>query len=645
MTAFPTDPLRCDDPAAARDTTFAAIVARRLSRRGLLRAGLVVAAAAAVNPVDALPGARASHAHVPRQAAGRGRLGFAAIQPSTADRILVPDGYRATVLLGWGDALFPDVPPFDIANQTPELQARRFGYNCDFLAYLPLPEHAGAPDHGLLWVNHEYTDGAMMFPGYDAANPTPAQVDIELAAHGASIVEVRRTREGWAYVRDSRYNRRITGTTPIAIAGPAAGHPLLQTREDPTGTRVLGMLNNCGGGVTPWGTVLTCEENFNQYFANVNALADADLRRAAHRRYGLPGGASERKWERFYRRFDVAQEPNEPFRFGWVVEVDPYDPTSQPVKRTALGRIKHEAATCVVAPSGQVVVYSGDDERFECVYKFVSRGRWDPQRREANRDLLDDGTLYVARFDADGTGVWLPLVFGQGPLTAANGFPDQGAVLVHTRQAAELVGGTKMDRPEDIETNPVTGKVYVVLTNNSNRGVGANAAADAANPRANNRFGHIIELTEDGGDPAGTRFHWEIFLLCGDPADPSTYFAGFDKTQVSPISSPDNITFDTRGNLWIATDGQPPTLRVNDAVHVVPTEGEERGYLRQFLSGVVGCEVASLVLTPDDGALFVSIQHPGEGGSLAVPTSTWPHNPACPSVVVVTRERGGPIGS
>ena len=316
-----------------------------------------------------------------------------------------------------------------------------------------------------------------------------------------------------------------------------------------------------------------------------------------------------------------------------------------PVKRTALGRFKHEAATTVVAPSGQVVAYMGDDERFDYVYKFVTAGTYSPNDRVANMSLLDSGTLYVAKFNDDGSGAWMPVVFGQGPLTSENGFRSQGDVLIRVRQAADLLGATKMDHPEDIETNPANGKVYMAMTNNTQRGAEGRAAPDAANPRPNNAFGHIIEATEDGNDAAGTTFRWEIFLLAGRPDDPTSYFAGCSTEQVSPIGSPDNITFDSRGNLWIATDGQPANLKVNDAIHAVPVAGPERGHVKQLLSGVVGCEVASLVFNTDDSALFASIQHPGEGGSLDQPTSGWPDGLARPGVIAVSRTAGGMIGA
>lgn len=619
---------------AAEGAPFEEILRRRVSRRQALGVGLVLSTAAVVRP-------RLAVARPGRQGA---EPSFKPIGPETSDRIVVPEGFRSDVLLRWGDPLDPTVPPLDLGAQDAELQGRRFGFNCDFLMFFPLPATSRNPVRGLLWVNHEYTDGLMMFPDYDPANPSREHVEVELAAHGASVVAVERGQGGWRYrVHDDR-NRRLTATTPIRITGPAAGDEWLQTGTDPTGTAVLGMLNNCGGGLTPWGTVLSCEENFNQYFANQSMVADPAVA-AAHARYGLPEGGSARKWERFFDRFDLTKEPHEPFRFGWVVECDPYDPGFTPVKRTALGRFKHEGATTVLSRRRRPVVYGGDDERFQCIYKFVSDGAYDPGSRENNLRLLDNGTLYAARFDEDGTGQWLPLAFGTGPLVPP-AFRSQADVLIRTRDAALAVGATRMDRPEDVETNPLSGRVYLVMTNNSQRGTPGAPGPDAANPRAPNRFGHIIELIEDDRDPASTSFRCEIFLLCGDPTDPSTYFSGFDKSKVSPISNPDNLTFDSFGNMWIATDGQPDTLGANDAVHAVPTRGSSRGQVRQFLSAAFGAEVASLVLNPDEHALFVSIQHPGEGGTLAQPTSVWPDppaGPARPSVIVVTRDSAGPV--
>ena len=413
-----------------------------------------------------------------------------------------------------------------------------------------------------------------------------------------------------------------TGETEIEITGPAAGDDLLKVSYDPDGTTARGSFNNCAGGKTLWGTTLTCEENFNQYFANRNALPDSDPRKAIHTRYGLPAGSSERRWENFHDRFNIAIEPNEPFRFGWCVEIDPYNPDFVPKKRTALGRHKKEGATMAPAKDGRVVVYTGDDERFDYMYKFVSNGKLRP-RREDDFSLLDEGTLYVAKLNDDGTGTWIPMTAGAGPLTGWS----EAMVLINTRGAADLLGATKMDRPEDIETNPVNGKLYCVFTNNTNRGVGTNPLSDGPNPRTRNNHGHIIELTEERNDPGATSFTWEIFILCGDPSratpatspDPVlesevTYFAGFDPSLCSPISSPDNIVFDKKGNLWIATDGQPNsnTLAKNDGFYAVPVEGPQRGFLRQFLSVPTGAETCGPEFTPDNQTLFIAVQHPAE---------------------------------
>jgi uncharacterized protein len=572
-------------------------------------------------------------------------LGFRPIGLSTEDAVVLPTGYTHDVVIRWGDPLLRGAERFDIRNWDARSQEAAFGYNCDFVSWMPLPGFTSDNSRrAILWVNHEYTNPELMFPLYNPGRPTKNQVDVEMAAHGGSQVEVLRGRNGGMYYMPfSRFNRRITANTPMELTGPAAGHPLLQTKADPSGRRVLGMLNNCAGGTTPWGTVLTGEENFNGYFAFSEAVKDETIRKT-HTRYGVTAKETTRRWENFYSRFDLSQEANEPFRFGWVVEIDPYDPTMTPKKRTALGRFKHEGATTSLTADGRVAVYMGDDERFDYIYKFVSKSTFDPQNRTANRDLLDEGTLYVAKFNSGGSGEWLPLVWGNGPLTSENGFANQGDVLIKTRIAADLLGATKMDRPEDIERNPVTGKVYAVMTNNSRRTA---AQVDAANPRADNKEGHIIEFVEAGNNAAATTFQWSVFMVCGDPKNSNTYFAGFDKTKVSPISTPDNITFDRLGNLWISTDGLDGTLKGNDGVFVVPTEGPARGHVQQFMSSPLGAEVCGPVFTPDNQNFFAAIQHPGEGGSLGKPLSTWPDrkNVPRPSVVAVRKEGGGTIGS
>ncbi len=621
----------------SNNESFSGVLGEAISRRGLLRGALASAVMLVISDLPVAAGVPASVREPDTLL-----LGFQPIATSTEDRIVVPDGYAHNVIIRWGDPVLPGAPAFDVRQQSPQAQARQFGYNADFVAFFPLPAGHRASDHGLLAVNHEYTNPELMFPDYQEGKPTRAQVDIELASHGFSVVEVRRSADGsWAYVPGSPRNFRATGSSEMLLTGPAARHPLLRTSRDPSGTRVAGTLNNCGGGKTPWGTVLTAEENFNQYFANLNRLPRGDRTTLWHTRYGLTAAASERGWEQYHDRFDLSKEPNEPFRFGWVVEFDPYDPTFLPRKRTALGRMKHEAGTVVVARDGRVAVYTGDDERFEYAYKFVSARPMRRVDRAQNRTLLDEGTLYVARFNPDGTGVWLPLVFGHGPLVSAHGFENQGDVLINPRVAADLLGATKMDRPEDIEADPVGGGVYMVMTNNTRR---LPAQVDAANPRPNNRHGHIIEVMEEGRDPLATSFRWQIFMLCGDPksAEDRAYFAGFPADRVSAISSPDNIVFDRRGNMWIATDGQPGTLRRNDGVFMTPTGGPLRGYLRQFLSAPRAAEVCGPEFTPDNRTLFVAIQHPGEGGTLAKPMSTWPDGQPVPRPAVVAawhRER------
>ena len=635
------------------------VIARRWSRRGVVQAGLasgiVLSGAKAVAGQDATPEATPAGSPAASPVAGAG-IEWDAIELDQGDELVVADGHTATAFLRWGDPLFSDAPEWDINNQTRDAQEKQFGYNCDWIGWYSLPQGSENSDHGLLAVNHEYTNPELMFPGYltfegegdDAeaiVNTTQEIVDVEIAAHGLAVVEIKRGEDGtWAPVLDGEYNRRITGFTPIEISGPAAGHDLLKTSEDQTGTQVVGMLNNCAGGETPWGTILTGEENFNQYFANVEGIEDADLAEK-YGRYGMPEGGSERQWETFYPRFDMAQEPNEANRFGWVVEIDPFDPTSTPKKRTALGRTKHEGATSAVAPSGQVAFYTGDDERFDYAYKFVTTNAYDAENRANNADLLDEGTLYVAKYNDDGTGEWLPLVYGENGLTEENGFASQAEVLIYTRQAADVLGATKMDRPEDFETNPVTGKVYLVCTNNSNREAGDE---HPANPRPENFNGHIIEMSEDGNDHAATTFTWEIFILAGDVNDEAAgaYYGGHTEG-VSSFAAPDNITFDVNGNIWISTDGLPNNLPGNDGLFVAATEGDERGLAKQFFSTVLGAECSGPVFNTDNTALFASIQHPGEGGTVEEPVSQWPDHAVAPrpSVVLITNDEGKPVGS
>ncbi|MBL8214088.1 MAG: PhoX family phosphatase [Bryobacterales bacterium] len=638
--------------------TLEKVLQRRFDRRSLLGAATkaipLAAFARHVRGEEPLPAGQPVKVEAnEREAARDFRLLFQSVTPNTRDEVTVPAGYRHSQLIGWGDPLFADVPAFEATAQTAAQQSRRFGYNVDWLDLFPLPGwEVENPRNALLVVNHEYTNPELMFKnwgGFDRQTREESAVEIE--AHGLTVVEIFRDTAGrWRYLPNSIYNRRITGTTMMRVTGPAAGSDWLRTANDINGTSVMGTLNNCSGGKSPWGTALSGEENFHQYFSNAAGLPDGPAK-AMHARYGMPTGAGSYPWARHFDRFDVPKHPNEAFRFGWVVEFDPYDAKAMPKKRTALGRFRHEGATIHIARNGKVVLYSGDDERFQFFYKYVSSGTFNAFDRAANESLLDNGTLYVAKLNDDGTGEWLPLVHGQGPLTAANGYRDQADVLVDTRGAAARLGATGMDRPEDMETNPVNGKVYLALTNNTAR---TDRDKNAANPRANNRYGHIIEITEDDGDHTATKFNWEIFILCGDGKNAShaTFFAGYDPQKVSDLANPDNITFDNKGNLWISTDGQPSTLRVNDGVYAVATEGPERGNVKQFLSLVPGAEAASLVHNADSTALFVSVQHPGEGGkwtdNTADAVSLFPDGklPNRPGIIVVTKATGSPtIGS
>lgn len=572
---------------------------------------------------------------------------FTQAQGDLGESHRVAPGYRAQVLIRWGDKVLPDAPAFDPRNQTADAQERQFGYNNDFLAFLPLPVGSTTSDHGLLCANFEYSDAGMMFPAGETL--TAGQVAVEMAAHGHGVVEIRKGATGWAVVENSPFARRITlASTPMALSGPAAGHPRLRTSADPEGLRVIGTLNNCSGGVTPWGTVLIAEENFDNYFGGDPSKTPEA---ANHARLGIKG-KGRFQWARFHDRFHVEKEPNEPNRFGWIVEVDPYDPTSVPVKRTALGRFKHEAANCTLLEDGRVVVYSGDDEVFEYLYRFVSQGRFDPRDRRANFGLLDEGTLSVARFAEDGTMGWLPLVFGQGPLTPANGFHSQADVVIEARRAAALMGATPMDRPEDVEVNPVNGRIYVMLTNNAKRKEGR---AGGANPRAPNHHGHVLELIPPGDGPGRRARHdaetmrWEILLLAGRPEDGARYHPATAE-HGTWLSSPDNCAFDNRGRLWIATDraSKQESTGTADGLYACDVAGPGRALPRLFFACPRGAEMCGPAFTPDNRTLFLAVQHPGEGSSFATPSTRWPDfqpdMPPRPSVVAITREDGGEIG-
>ena len=641
---------------------FSQVLNSRLSRRSLLQAGGAIGVAAAMPmglgacAATGSNNASAGWITVADNSMGRARsLGFKGVPTSSADTINVPEGYTARAFYKWGDSvgIAGNMPAFrpDASNTTLD-QAVQAGMHHDGMAYFGLPQGAQSNNHGLLAMNHEYVDNGLLFPN-GTANWDANKVRKSQNAMGISVVEVSKGGNGWEVVRPSRYARRITPHTLMNVTGPAKGHPLMRTAADASGNRILGTMQNCANGKTPWGTYLTCEENWSDIFVN------AGEQDPIQKRYGIVKKDESYRWAEYDKRFDAQANPNEPNRFGWVVEIDPFDPTSTPRKHSALGRFKHEGAEVTITPSGHAAVYMGDDQRFEYVYKFVSKNKYQPGNRAHNMTLLEEGTLYVARFNEDGSGDWLPLVHGQNGLTAANGFADQGEVLVKTRMAADTVGATKMDRPEWITADPYrAGSIYCTLTNNSQRGSEGKPGTDAANPRPDNRFGQIIHWQEANGDGTGHRFSWDLTVLAGrSDATKPQYRSGDPKN--ADFGSPDGLAFDNRGVLWIQTDVSTSALHKNEyeglgnnqMLAMIPGVTE----VRRFLTGPSGAEITGIAFTPDNKTLFINIQHPGEpsdgDSDPANPKgiSSWPDGPSGgrprAATVVITKNDGGIIGS
>ena len=610
------------------------VIGLRLSRRAFLGMS-ATAGALHLLGCDAVSAPVAAQAPAPGPAAPAGPrpLDFQEIPWQSTPDFQVPPGYRYEVLARWGDPLEPGLPPFHPSTLTPEGQIKRFGTGCDYTAFFPDPADAS---RGLLCVNHEYPSRSEMFPGLEM---TPERLRTEMLSLGVSVLALRRGADGrWQVDLADRRNRRITPETAMVLCGPAAGHPRLRTADSPDGRRTRGTFGNCAGGVTPWGTYLTAEENVQELFhGDPAATAEA----ANHRRFGLTG-KDDYGYHAFDPRFNLQQDPQQPLHFGWIVEIDPRDPARPPRKLTALGRCKHECATTALAADGRLAVYTGDDQVFEYLYKYVSREAHRAGDRAHNERLLENGVLHAARFDADGTLAWLPLVHGQGPLDAAHGFASDADVLLDIRRAADLLGATPMDRPEDIEVSPVSGKVYVFLTGNPKRG------ADQVNP-ANplpQGVGHILELGADHG-AAATR--WELLLHCGHraptPDNQSRYHP--QTSGAGRFAYPDNGAFDPSGRLWIVTDSYGMFEGFPDGVWATQVDGDGRAQTRHFANCPVGAEGTGPTFTPDGRALFLSIQHPG-GGNGKEPLTRWPDfqadMPPRSSVVVIRREDGGVVG-
>lgn len=571
------------------------------------------------------------------------------------DSVQVAPGYRARTFFSWGDAVLADAPEWNPdASDDWQAQLKQAGDNHDGMHFFPFPD---APDsHGLLVINHEYVNPPLHPNGMtfiDGKRPLD-EVRKEQAAHGLSIIEVQKDAQGqWQRVMPSRYNRRLSTLTPMAVGGPLAGNDALKTVADPSGREIIGTVNNCSSGFTPWGTYLMCEENWHNYFVNHDA---ADLaKRVSHKRYGIAGEGLSKLygWETADPRFNATPDlsqphggyVNEPNRFGWVVEVDPFDPQSKPVKRTAFGRYCRECSVLSLGEDGRMAFYSGDDTKGEYVYKFVPAGRYVPGADQANRQLLDSGTLYVARFNADGSGEWLALVHGQNGLTVENGFADQAEVLLNARAAADQAGATPMDRPEWVAVHPRSREVYVTLTNNDGRGV--KQPTDKANPRPNNLHGQILRWNEEGADPTATAFTWEIFLLAGErpgakDASGQPVPANLTGTINGDIfSSPDGLAFDEAGRLWIETDygdeeAAMQAMGTNQLLCADPRTRE----VRRFLVGPRGCEITGITWSPDYRAMWINVQHP----ELSFPASDGKTRPRA-STILITKDDGGVIGT
>ncbi|UIJ46774.1 PhoX family phosphatase [Sphingomonas cannabina] len=662
------------------------------------------------------------------------KLSFTAVAKNKNDVVTVPAGYTVGVLYRTGDPITADTAAYK-NDGTDTGFANRAGDHHDAMHWFGLASDGSRDDQsstrGLLAMNHENINQAYLHvngptsPG--GARPESEAIK-EIEAHGVSVVEVTKSSAGWGYVQASSYNRRVTPNTPVVFNGPVKGSSLIQTAFSTDGSQGRGTLNNCANGYTQWGTLLTCEENWAGYFRRP-AAADNPRRSAkevtALTRYGVTSSSGNFGWATVapadgsntsYRRFDAQATGgsattdfrNEPNQFGWVVEIDPYDKSKTPRKRTALGRMNHEGCWPSPFVAGvKPAFYMGDDAVNEYLYKFVSATAWvaadatNADRLAMGDKYLDSGTLYVAQFKADGTGTWLPLTFGTAPLTSANTtypFADQADVLTHARLAGDALAATKMDRPEWTAVNPATGEVYLTLTNNSTR---TPANADAANPRAykdppstsiGNRNGHIIRLREASNSSEATTFTWDIYLFgAGQDLDPANINVS-GLTSDNDFSSPDGCWFSRNSNvagqatplLWIQTDDSAyldvtncmmlaaipgivgdggdaanktivNTNADGTTVSVATKVGKAPGTnLKRFLVGPLEAEITGVDTTPDGRTMFVNIQHPGENGNTTNITSHWPANQATGSdpsnsrprsaTIVIQRTDGGVIG-
>ncbi|EKE71774.1 MULTISPECIES: PhoX family phosphatase [Roseobacteraceae] len=604
-----------------QDNGFDAVVERAISRRGFLGGALAFGSGALAMGAGLLSSTTASRAE------GMG-FAFKPIDIATDHTIHVPEGYQWKVLARWGDALFSDAQDAYSPDTGVDVSKsdRVFGENTDGM------ELFTDGDKQIIAVNSEYVNPKINLPAASEGMPQNAdEVMLLKNMQGVTVMEVADMGNGYEIVVDSPYNRRITHETQMTMDGPAAGSDLVKTNADPEGMSPKGTMNNCGSGKTLWGTYLTCEENFNGYFGATGEYDVTD----EFKRYGI-GGEGRYAYEKFDPRYDLSKEPNEPHRHGWVTEINPLDPASTPIKHTALGRFKHENAEMVQAADGRVVVYMGDDERGEFIYKFVSNGVY--TEGGSTEGLLSDGTLYVAKFNDDMSGEWLALT----PETTGMSIED---ILVFSRIAGSKVGATTMDRPEWVAAHPSKVEAYCALTNNKNRGVKPNAGGDdtpvgGPNPRESNNFGQIVRWMPAGADHGADAFTWDLYVMAGNPSVYDNAYAGSKNvTAGNMFNSPDGMAFSSDGYLWIQTDGDDSNEgefegQGNNQMLVGNTE---TGDIGRFLTAPNGAEVTGLCWSADKKVAFVGIQHPG---------GSWPDGAGKPrsSVIAVWREDGALIG-
>lgn len=682
----------------SQNSPFSEILEKNMSRRMVMRGGL--AAAFATMSTLGLAGCNSSdddddvidggtQPPAPNeppvvQPPAPIKLGFNSLPNSMTDGCVVPDGYVAHVFAPWGTPLNDNAQAWNQnGNNTSSDLLNSMGMHHDGMHFFPIE---GSSTEGLLAVNHEYIDQRTLHPSgaTTVAGKRPVEeVRKEINAHGVAIVHVRRENGRWNIVHNSRFNRRFTSATAMKLAGPVGGTDWVKTPFSPNGTQVRGTNNNCGNGYTPWGTYITAEENWAACFVNTGVQPAHQLRvgiGAAAGRYGWETAAndpSEVLGE--FARFNITETGvdatqdwrNEANGFGYLVEIDPFDPSSIATKRTAMGRFAHEGCAYSKPEAGKpLAFYSGDDSRFEYIYRFVSEAVWDPKDAERTDRLavgakyLDKGTLYVARFNADGSGEWLALIgstVGAGGRTLTDEFGTLDNILINTRGAADFVGATPMDRPEWTATHPTNGDIYLTLTNNTSRNAGR--GTNPPNPRLNNVNGHIIRWHDDAGT---AKFKWDIFVFGSNAgADADTNRSGL--TALNQLASPDGLGFDARGILWIQTDNGIDSGRNNDVARatndqmlaVIPgaiadstgtgpvINASNQADLRRFFVGPNEAEITGFAVTPDYTSIFLNIQHPvnwpayGTDDATIATTGTVR---ARSSTVVIQRADGGPIG-